>query len=105
MVTSSTNHRDVNVVEVEELLVHLGAAGKKFESKIYTHAPGGHSFDRIDTSFARNVRKEMYAFPEKHLKQASAPGPPGHFLSLYFASECWPSGSYRTRPAAAAEEP
>lgn len=68
MVTSSTNDRDVNVVEVEELIVHLKAAGKKFESKIYTDAPGGHSFDRIDTTFARTVRKEMYAFLEKHLK-------------------------------------
>jgi dipeptidyl aminopeptidase/acylaminoacyl peptidase len=68
MVTSSSNDRDVNVVEVEELIVHLKAAGKKFESKIYTDAPGGHSFDRIDTTFARNVRKEMYAFLEKHLK-------------------------------------
>lgn len=68
MVTSSTNDRDVNVVEVEELLAHLRAAGKKFESKIYSDAPGGRSFDRIDTSCARNVRKEMYAFLEKHLK-------------------------------------
>jgi dipeptidyl aminopeptidase/acylaminoacyl peptidase len=68
MITSSTNDRDVNVVEVEELIVHLKAAGKTFESKIYKDAPGGHGFDRIDTSFARNVRKEMYAFLEKHLK-------------------------------------
>jgi len=68
MVTSSTNDRDVNVVEVEELIVHLKAAGKSFESKIYTDAPGGHSFDRIDTTFALKVRKEMYAFLEKHLK-------------------------------------
>ncbi len=68
MVTSSTNDRDVNVVEVEELIVHLKAAGKTFESKIYVDAPGGHGFDRIDTSFARKVRKEMYAFLEKHLK-------------------------------------
>ena len=68
MVTSSTNDRDVNVVEVEELIVHLKAAGKTFESKIYTDAPGGHGFDRIDTSFARKVRKEMYAFLAKHLK-------------------------------------
>ncbi len=68
MVTSSTNDRDVNVVEVEELIVHLKAAGKKFESRIYTDAPGGHGFDRIDTTFARTVRKEMYAFLEKHLK-------------------------------------
>ena len=68
MITSSTNDRDVNVVEVEQLVVHLKAAGKSFEHKIYDDAPGGHSFERIDTSFARNVRKDMYAFLAKHLK-------------------------------------
>ena len=69
MVTTSTNDRDVNVVEVEQLITHLKAAGKSFEYRIYKDAPGGHSFDRIDTGFARNARKEMYAFLEKHLKQ------------------------------------
>lgn len=68
MVTSTTNDRDVNVVEVEQLIVHLKAAGKSFEHKIYDDAPGGHSFDRLDTTFARNVRKDLYAFLEKHLK-------------------------------------
>jgi len=68
MVTSTTNDRDVNVVEVEELITHLKAAGKTFDSRIYTDAPGGHGFDRIDTTFARKVRKEMYAFLEKYLK-------------------------------------
>jgi dipeptidyl aminopeptidase/acylaminoacyl peptidase len=68
MVTSTTNDRDVNVVEVEQLIVHLKAAGKTFEQKIYTDAPGGHSFERIDTTYARNVRKDLYAFLEKHLK-------------------------------------
>ena len=68
MITSSTNDRDVNVVEVEQLIVHLEAAGKSFEHKIYDDAPGGHSFERIDTAYARNVRKDLYAFLEKHLK-------------------------------------
>ena len=68
MVTSTTNDRDVNVVEVEQLIVHLKAAGKPFEHKIYNDAPGGHSFERIDTTYARNVRKDLYAFLEKHLK-------------------------------------
>jgi len=68
MVTSSTNDRDVNVVEVEQLVVHLKAAGKTFEHKIYTDAPGGHSFDRLDTTFARKKRKDLYAFLDKHLK-------------------------------------
>jgi dipeptidyl aminopeptidase/acylaminoacyl peptidase len=68
MITSSTNDRDVNVVEVEQLITHLKAAGKNFEYKIYADAPGGHSFDRIDTTFARGARKDMYAFLAKHLK-------------------------------------
>lgn len=68
LITSSTNDRDVNVVEVEQLVTHLKAAGKSFEYKIYTDAPGGHGFDRIDTTFARNVRKELYAFLDKHLR-------------------------------------
>ncbi len=68
MVTSTTNDRDVNVVEVEELIIHLKAAGKSFEHKIYTDAPGGHSFERIDTTYAREVRKDLYEFLAKHLK-------------------------------------
>jgi dipeptidyl aminopeptidase/acylaminoacyl peptidase len=68
MVTTSTNDRDVNVVEVEQLIVHLKAAGKSFEHRIYTDAPGGHSFERIDTTFARKAREDLYAFLAKHLK-------------------------------------
>ncbi|HVR97778.1 MAG TPA: alpha/beta fold hydrolase [Thermoanaerobaculia bacterium] len=68
MVTSTTNDRDVNVVEVQQLIVHLKAAGKSFEHKIYDDAPGGHSFDRIDTTYARNARKDLYAFLDQHLR-------------------------------------
>lgn len=67
MVTSSTNDRDVHVVEVEQLLVHLKAAGKKVESHIEKDAPGGHSWDRIDTSFARKARLRMYEFLDRSL--------------------------------------
>lgn len=67
MVTSSTNDRDVNVVEVEQLITHLKAAGKTFESHIEHDAPGGHSWDRIDTTFARKARLRMYEFLAKHL--------------------------------------
>lgn len=68
MITSSTNDRDVHVVEVEQLIVHLKAAGKTFEHHIEQDAPGGHSWDRIDTTFARNARRRMYDFLAKHLK-------------------------------------
>ena len=68
LIHSTTNDRDVNVVEVETLIHALKAAGKTFESRIYQDAPGGHSFNRIDTTVAQESRKEIYAFLEKHLK-------------------------------------
>ena len=68
LVHTTTNDRDVNVVEVEGLITALKAAGKKFEYKIYQDAPGGHSFNRIDTTMAQESRKEIYQFLEKHLK-------------------------------------
>jgi dienelactone hydrolase len=49
------------------MIAALKAAGKSFESKIYEDAPGGHSFNRIDTRFAKESRKEIWAFLEKHL--------------------------------------
>jgi dipeptidyl aminopeptidase/acylaminoacyl peptidase len=68
LVHTTTNDRDVNVVEVEHLIQALKAAGKTFEYKIYQDAPGGHSFNRIDTPLARESRKEIYAFLAKYLK-------------------------------------
>ena len=68
LVHTNTNDEDVNVMEVEHLIAELKAAGKKFEYKIYTDAPGGHAFNRIDTALARESRKEIYAFLAKYLK-------------------------------------
>ena len=68
LVHSTTNDRDVNVVEVESLIRALQAAGKTFEHRIYPDAPGGHSFNRIDTTLARESRKDIYGFLERHLK-------------------------------------
>ena len=67
LVHTTTNDRDVNVVEVQHLLNALKAADKKFESKIYQDAPGGHSFNRIDTAYARESRAEIYAFLARYL--------------------------------------
>ncbi len=68
LVHTTTNDRDVNVIEVEHLIAQLKAAGKKFEYKIYEDFPGGHSMNRIDTALARESRKEVWAFLAKHLK-------------------------------------
>jgi dipeptidyl aminopeptidase/acylaminoacyl peptidase len=68
LIHTSTNDRDVNVLEVEHLIKSLKAAGKDFEYKIYEDAPGGHSFNRMDTPLARESRREIYAFLARHLE-------------------------------------
>ena len=56
------------MLEVERLITALKAEGKKFEYKIYQDAPGGHSFNRLDTKLARESRQEVYQFLAKYLK-------------------------------------
>lgn len=70
LIHTTTNDRDVNVIEVEHLIKALQAAGKKFEHKIYQDAPGGHSFNRMDGTLAIESRREMWAFLRKHLGNA-----------------------------------
>jgi hypothetical protein len=53
---------------VEGLINALKASGKNFEHRIYTNAPGGHAFNRLDTRFARESRAEVYRFLARHLK-------------------------------------
>jgi dipeptidyl aminopeptidase/acylaminoacyl peptidase len=67
LVHATTNDRDVNVIEAENLIAALKAEGKSFEHRIYKDAPAGHSFNRIDTPFAKESRREIWAFLEKHL--------------------------------------
>jgi dipeptidyl aminopeptidase/acylaminoacyl peptidase len=68
LVHTTTNDRDVNSIEVEELIAQLKAANKQFQYKIYKDAPGGHSFNRIDIEPAHESRREIYAFLAKYLK-------------------------------------
>ncbi len=68
LVHGNTNDETVRVVEVQNLLDALKAAGKSFEYKIYEAAPGGHHFNRIDTKLARDSRAAIYEFLRKHLK-------------------------------------
>lgn len=62
LVHTNTNDADVNVLEVEHLIQALKAEGRKFEYKIYEEVPGGHSFNRMDTKVAREIRLEIYDF-------------------------------------------
>jgi dipeptidyl aminopeptidase/acylaminoacyl peptidase len=68
LIHTNTNDEDVNVLEVEHLIQALKAAGKRFESKIYKDAPGGHEFNRIDTKLAKESRAEIYRFLAKYLE-------------------------------------
>ena len=68
LIHTNTNDDDVNVLEVEHLIKSLKTDGKKFEYEIYKEIPGGHSFDRIDTKHAKQVRTKIYKFLAKQLK-------------------------------------
>ena len=69
LIHGNTNDETVRIVEVQRLIDALKTAGKKFESKIYTAAPGGHHFNRIDTKLARESRAEIYQFLRKYLQR------------------------------------
>jgi dipeptidyl aminopeptidase/acylaminoacyl peptidase len=72
LIHTNTNDADVNVLEVEHLIKSLKAEGKQFEYKIYEDAPGGHSFNRLDTLAAKESRREIYQFMARYL---SPPNP------------------------------
>ena len=67
LIHTNTNDADVNVLEVEHLIKSLKADGKKFEYKIYQDIPGGHSFNRMDTKVAKEIRLEIYKYLAKYL--------------------------------------
>ena len=62
LIHTNTNDEDVNVLEVEHLIKSLKAEGKDFEYEIYQAVPGGHSFDRMDTKKAKEIRIKIYKF-------------------------------------------
>lgn len=67
LIHTNTNDDDVNVLEVEHLIQALKAEGKKFEYEIFNEVPGGHSFDRIDSKIAKEIRVKIYKFLAKYL--------------------------------------
>ena len=70
LIHANTNDEDVNVREVERLIAALQAAEKDFSYHIYTNAPGGHLFNRLDTDVARESRAEIWRFLAMHLHPA-----------------------------------
>ena len=68
LIHTNTNDADVNVLEVEHLIKSLKAENKKFEYRVYEEIPGGHSFNRMDTKKAREIRLEIYKFLNEYLQ-------------------------------------
>lgn len=67
LVHANTNDEDVTAREVERLIHALQAAEKDFQYRLYTNAPGGHLFNRLDTPAARGSRAEIWRFLARHL--------------------------------------
>ncbi len=68
LIHTNTNDEDVNSLEVESLIRALKAEGKEFEYEIYEELPGGHSFDRLDTKQAKEIRLKIHRFLAQHLR-------------------------------------
>ncbi len=68
LIMANTTDPTVHIVEVHHLLAALDAAHKHYESKIYDAAPGGHFFNRIDTSLAEQSRQQIYTFLRRYLQ-------------------------------------
>ncbi len=68
LIHTNTNDDDVHVVEVEHLIRALKADEKKFDYEIFQNIPGGHSFDRMDTKIAKEIRVKIYKHLARELK-------------------------------------
>jgi dipeptidyl aminopeptidase/acylaminoacyl peptidase len=68
LIHANTNDEDVNIHEIQKLIDALQHAGKDFKYHIYTNAPGGHLFNRLDTNLARQSREEIWEFLSRYLK-------------------------------------
>ena len=69
LIHANTNDEDVKVQEVQRLIDALQSAGKDFKYRIYTNAPGGHLFNRLDTETGKGSREEVWQFLAKYLKR------------------------------------
>jgi len=66
-ITTCINDDDVSHTEVERMIDSLKFYNKSFEYKIYPAMPGAHSFERIDSKEASDIRFETYQFMAKYL--------------------------------------
>jgi len=67
MITTCLNDDDVSHTEVERMIDSLKFYNKSFEYKIYPPMSGAHSFERIDSREASDIRFETYKFLARYL--------------------------------------
>jgi len=67
LIHANTSDVDVQFAEVQRLITALETAGGRFEQHIYTNAPGGHHFNRLDTPLALESRREIWRFLGRYL--------------------------------------
>lgn len=68
LIHANTNDEDVTWREVRKLIDALKASDKDFSYTVYTNAPGGHLFNRLDTKAAHESREEILRFLRKFLR-------------------------------------
>jgi dipeptidyl aminopeptidase/acylaminoacyl peptidase len=68
LIHANTNDEDVNIHEIQKLIEALQNARKDFKYHIYTNAPGGHLFNRLDTNLALQSREEIWEFLGHYLQ-------------------------------------
>ena len=67
LITTCLNDDDVSHTEVQRMIDALKSHNKDFEYKVYPKMPGAHSFDRLDTKEACQIRYKTWKFLEKYL--------------------------------------
>ena len=68
LLQANTNDEDVTAREIAKLVDALRENQKSFQYHVYTNAPGGHYFNRLDTAFAKESRVEIWDFLARYLK-------------------------------------
>jgi len=68
MITTCLNDDDVSHTEVERMIDSLKFYNKSFEYKVYPAMPGAHSFERIDSKEASDIRFQTYQFLARYLR-------------------------------------
>jgi len=67
LIHTNTNDDDVYVEEVLLMIDSLKAHNRTFDYKVFEAFPGGHSFDRIDSRSATEIRFSIHKYLEKYL--------------------------------------